>query len=246
MNTDGRKAPQMKSKAANIVFGIIFGVLAVFNAVLFILFGTYIHAVLCVFMVIFTVLHLAVYEKKPAVSQSILVRVVAVLAGVFVMTFVSPFGRLGIYDLKLRYADSHGYETGHFPKSTQGMTIQDMELLPSIGQGDGYVRCTFCDISGDTLASMESAAGEKAVISFTGRDYINGTIPEQTRKTAESMAKDSKNADIYVHMSPEMKEKLNSHDVMIYITDSNFFIHHIRTDSVIIDRTDGSAEYTGM
>ena len=229
----------MKNKAANIVFGIIFGVLAVFNAVLFILFGTYFHAVLCVFMVIFTVLHLVVYEKKPPVSQSIPVRVVAVLAGVFVMTFVSPFGKLGMYDLKLRYADSHGYETGHFPKSTQ-------ELFPSIGQGDGFVRCTFCDISGDTLALMESAAREKAVISFTGKDYINGTIPEQTRKTAESMAKDSKNADIYVHMSPEMKEKLNSHDVMIYITDSNFFIHHIRTDSVIIDRTDGSAEYTGM
>ena len=236
----------MKNKAANIVFGIIFGVLAVFDAVLFILFGTYIHGVLCVFMVIFSVLHLVVYEKKPPVSQSILVRVVAVLASIYALTFVSPFGKIGTYDLKLRYADSHGYETDHFPRIREGMKIQDMKLLPSIGQGDGFVRCTFRDISGGTLASMETAAREKAVISFTGKDYINGTIPEQTWKTAESMAKDSKNADIYVHMSPEMKEKLNSHDVMIYITDSNFFIHHIRTDSVIIDRTDGTAEYTGM
>ena len=240
-------------------FGVIvFGLLTMTYGFLFLTLGTWFSlfwAVVClvaaVASVILTSVKKEITEKKTPYLAGIMgVALVVVLGSLFFR--VSPFGTVGIYERKLQYADRHGYDTGHFPQSIPGdAKLTDMKMIPSVMQGDGFIHAYFQFDSKEALMELAEEAEQNAELGFTAKDYMYGNLSDEDKAYAKSRVRQIsgwKDAEpcIEIEHSPSVSEYYDTHFVMIYIIDSNYYPNHVRTNSVVVDYTDGVIEYVGM
>lgn len=232
------------------VTGILFIMAGVANVVKFLLLGTYINILLAAACIAFGALDI-IRRGAPSHKGLIASRTIALLVCAYIgIGMSSPYGRIGLYGSKLRYAEASGYSVGHFPDLKEGLRLTDMQYMPSVMQGSGWVYAGI-ECSAERLAHLEKDAAERAQVCFTLDGYLTGTIPEDRMPWANDTADDERSWDrwydkhIYVHLSERMMDA-SGHDTAVYIIYSNYYSDHIRTDAVIVDRTDGYIEYVGM
>jgi len=247
---------------------VIVALLALANLTVFLLLGcgfNLFQSMLCILIVI---PEICAFKKKKEIKYSkavyiLLTLFVALIIGWF-SCFVFGFGKMGVYKLKIKYADHVGYNTEHFPQSIpEGARLKDMGLIPTIMQGSGNVHVTF-SANEQTIKALERKAADAAIMSFTVEQYLENDIPKEYHDKAQKIFDDiygfeNTDAVIRVDYSEIIKEQTNMNydlqddkdqnkfdDVIIYIIDSNFFWNHIRTNSVVVNHTSGNIEYIGQ
>ncbi|MCR4748297.1 MAG: hypothetical protein K5877_00630 [Lachnospiraceae bacterium] len=238
---------------------VIFALLSILNLEVFLLIGSGFNLFQCLFCMLIVIPELIAYKKRKEIKSSkvsfvFMTIFVAVMVGWF-SCFVFGFGKMGIYELKIKYADMAGYTTKHFPQNIpEGAVLTDMGLLPTIMQGDGNIHATFI-AAAPVLNALEKKASAEAVMSFSAEQYLKGDIPEEYQKKAQEIFEEKYDfkdtqAQITVTASKiiygQQKNENEPDDIMIYIIDSNFYWNHIRTDSVIVDHASGLIEYIGQ
>ncbi len=247
---------------------IVFGLIALANLSVFLLIGSGFNLFQCIFCMLIVIPELVAIKNKKEIKYPKPLYIFATLFAALIVGWFSccifGFGKMGIYSLKVKFADNAGYTANHFPQAIpEGAKLLDMGLLPTIMQGDGNVHATFsCDE--DTIAELEKKASDRAIMTFTIKQYLDGDIPDEyydmakkilneklhfedmepdIRINASRIIMDQQNI-YYDHYGKQTNKELN--DVMIYIIDSNFYWNHLRTDSVVVDRTQNIIEYVGM
>ena len=244
---------------------IIFALIAVANLAMFLLIGAGFNLIPFVICLIIVIMECVCFKKKKIEHPSsyFVSTLIVGLVLVWVSCFKFGFGKLGIYELKNRYADNAGYSTNHFPQSIpEEAKLENMGMLPSIMQGSGNVHAIF-SVDEHTIDALEKKAADVSIISFTAEQYLNGEIPQECMDKAQNIFEDKydfegveatisvdgskilkEQDELYNSSNGNDKSKLN--DVVIYIIDSNFNFNHIRTDAVVVDHTDGRIEYVGQ
>lgn len=247
---------------------IVFGILALANFSVFILIGSKFNMFQCLVCLLIVIPELIAFKKKKEIKYKKSLFVFATLFAALIIGWFSSsvfgYGKMGVYSLKVKFADNAGYSTYHFPqKIPENAKLIDMGLMPTIMQGDGNVHATFsCDEK--TLKELEKKAGDKAMMTFTIKQYLEGDISDEYRQTAKKILNEKYD---FKDMEPEISinasgiimdqhEKFYDQygkqtdseldDVMIYILDSNFYWNHLRTDSVVVDHTNNVIEYVGQ
>jgi len=208
----------------------------------------------CLVIVIFETVNCKKKKRIKRPGIFIVSTLAAALIVVYVSAWVFGFGKMGIYDLKIKYADKVGYTTSHFPMSVpEGAKLEDMGMIPTIMQGEGYVHATF-SADEQTIRLLESKAADSAIMSFTAHQYLNNNIPAEYQDKAQKIFESTyqfKDVDAVIGVGRstlvnEQEEQNNKNDIDIYIIDSNFYWNHLRTNSVIVDKTSGYIEYIGQ
>lgn len=235
---------------------ILFEILFILNISKFFLIGATYNLGVAVFCVIICIPEIVAYRKKKEIKTSkkvyIGISIFAALIMFYISCFEFGFGRLGMYSLKVRYADHCHYTATHFPQEIpDGAVLTDIGLLPTIMQGDGNMHATFI-ANRQTLDELEKKAASEAIMSFDAKQYMNGELPKQYYDMAgkiyeQHYGRKSDNIHISVcDVTGLIRDNYPEHDIMIYIIDSNFNWNHIRTDSVVVDHTDGVIQYVGQ
>ncbi len=245
---------------------IFFALIAALNLAMFLLIGTGFNLIPFVICLIIVIMECVCLKKNKKIERPSSYFVSTLLVGVvlvWVSCFKFGFGKLGIYELKIRYADKAGYSTNHFPQSIpEEANLEDMGMLPSIMQGSGNVHATF-SVDEHSIDALEKKAADAAILSFTVEQYLYGEIPKECLDKAQKIFEDKydfegvdatisvdgskilkEQDELYDDSNGNDKSKLN--DVVIYIIDSNFYFNHIRTDAVVVDHTGGRIEYVGQ
>ncbi|MBR1568655.1 MAG: hypothetical protein IJ648_06785 [Lachnospiraceae bacterium] len=234
---------------------IINAILTLGCALLYVLFGTWIHLFLAVVCLTLEILEIILMVRKVRVKLKagyILRLIGAVLFVLFVGSFASPYHKVGIYEYKLQYVDRHGYDIDHFPASVPaGAELIDMEYIPSIMQGDGCVRAYFQLHKKEQLDDLEEAAARRAEIVIPADKYVNGEFSEgqyalAKKKLEQGTGFSDMDPEIWIWKSDRVMDHYADHDITIYIVESNYYFHRLHTDSVVVDHTDGVIEYVGM
>lgn len=235
---------------------ILFGLIALGNLIRFILIGTRGSAFQFIICLIIVLTEIAAYKDKKEIKGGkisyILCGIVAALIVLYISMFRYGFGRyVGIYSLKLKYADAGHYTTAHFPQRIpDGAKLTDMGHIPTIMQGSGYVYAVFEVDDPALLRQLEDQAASRCIMCFSGADYINREFSEDDLKTAEEIFRERtgfKDMDPSISVGDPGRLLVNAtdHDIMIYILDSNFYWNHLRTDAVIVDRSASFIQYIG-
>lgn len=236
---------------------ILFGLIALANLTKFILLGTrgnLFQVIICLIIIIYEAKE---YKDKKEIKGSkagyVLCGIIASLVVIYFSLWRFGFGRLfGIYSLKLSYANAGGYTTTFFPeKVPKGTKLKDLGHLPSVMQGDGYVYAVFDVDDPNLLSELENKAASKALMSFDVKEYALGEIPKEYQDLANKIFREKTgfkdiDATIGITDPAHITYDYEDHDITIYIIDSNFYFNHLRTDSVLVDHTDGVIEYVGM
>ena len=235
---------------------ILFGLIALYNITRFILIGTRGSLFQFIVCLIIVLTEIAAYRDKKEIKGGkvsyILCGIVAALIVLYISMFRYGFGRyVGIYGLKLKYAEAGHYTTSHFPQRIpDGTKLTNMGHIPTIMQGSGFVYAVFEVDDTALLSQLEDRAASSCIMSFSGDDYMNGEFSEDDLKTAEEIFRERtgfKDMDpkIYVEDPGRILVNADGHDIMIYILDSNFYWNHLRTDAVIVDRSASFIQYIG-
>ena len=246
---------------------ILFSILAIANLLIFLLIGAGFNLFQFIICLIIVIVELVKHASKKEIKYPkvifVFLTLIAALLVLWVSSFGFGFGKMGIYGLKLKYADFYGYTTDHFPNSVpQGAKLKDMGMLPTIMQGAGNVHATFGS-DGQTIRTLEQKASDNSIMSFTLKQYLNDEIPKEyvdkAQKIFDTKYSSLKGTDavIKVDYSKIINDYKNRYDqggttsqndlnnVIIYIIDSNFYWNHLRTNSVVVDHNEGLIEYTG-
>ena len=247
---------------------IVFGILALANLSVFILIGSGFNLFQCLICLLIAIPELIAFKKKKEIKHSKALFIFATLFAALIVGWFScsifGFGKMGVYSLKVKFAGHAGYTTSHFPQTVpENAKLIDMGLMPTIMQGDGNVHATFnCD--DQTLSLLEKKASDKAMMTFTISQYLNGDISDEYYEMAKKILNekfDFKDMEPSITINASdiimaQHKKFNDQngkpsdseldDVMIYIIDSNFYWNHLRTDSVVVDRTNNRIEYIGQ
>ena len=247
---------------------IVFALIALANLSVFVLIGSGFNLFQFILCMLIVIPESAAFKKKKEITYPKPLFLCATLFVALLVVWFScsrfGYGKMGIYSLKVKYADNSGYTASHFPQTIpEGAKLLDMGLMPTIMQGDGNVHATFsCDAQ--TLAELEKKVSRDAIMTFTIKQYLEGDISdeyyEMAKKTLnkrygfEDMepsirinASDiimQQERTFYDQYGKPSENELN--DIMIYILDSNFYWNHLRTDSVVVDHTESVIEYVGQ
>ncbi len=246
---------------------ILFSLIMLGNLSMWLLIGTGWNVFQFVVCLIIIIVEIVNDKKKRPInnpSRFIVFTLGSALIVVYFSMLVLGFGKMGIYDLKIKYADQAGYTTGHFPMSVpEGAKLEDIGMMPTIMQGDGYVHALF-SADEQTVKLLESKAADSAIMSFSLDQYLNNTIPIEHQNKAQKIFDNNYHfentaAVIRVEYSALIHEqekrfnpsngdtsRIKADDIAIYIIDSNFYWNHLRTNAVIVDKTSGHIEYIGQ
>ncbi|MCR5283108.1 MAG: hypothetical protein K6E18_07025 [Lachnospiraceae bacterium] len=233
---------------------IIFGLIAACNFAKFILIGSYFNMGVGMFCIAVAVVEVIIGKWKKEIKHKVLYflgTVFAALIMVWISTWEFGFANFGVYALKIRYADRIGYTTSHFPQEVpENARLLNCTMMPTIMQGSGNVQATF-GAEGEVLEALEQQAKEACIMSFSAADYVNGNLPEEDQKLAQKIFEektDFENTEARIQVCDPtgmIRECASTHDMTIYILDSNFYWNHIHTDSVLVDHTGHEIQYVG-
>ena len=111
---------------------ILFSLIMLANLSMWLLLGTGWNLFQFVFCLIIVIVEIGLYKKKKTIKTpliSIVLTLVSALIVVWASLLVFGFGKMGIYDLKIKYADKVGYTTNHFPMSVpEGARLEDIRI----------------------------------------------------------------------------------------------------------------------
>jgi len=122
---------------------ILFLLIAVADLAKWILIGTGFNLFPFVISMAIVILEIVNLKKKKPVKNPALFMIGTVFSALIVVWISGAFfgyGKMGVYELKLKYARKAGYSTEHFPAVVpDGAVLEDMRMIPTIMQGSGYV-----------------------------------------------------------------------------------------------------------